>query len=183
MGEHLVDAHVVGAPAEVGRRHGLLACTGRAGDGVHCNVVGEESGLCQGQQTELYASGEAAGVGQVLALADLLLVYLRKAIHVVVCGGRNAEVLRQIDNLYMGGDGMLLEELLALAMAKAEEYHVYLVEGHGVGEAEVGVAQQTLMHIGHEVARVALAVGKDDLCLGVVDQQADELAARVACCT
>ena len=145
--------------------------------------MGEQSGLCQGKQTELYAGGEASGVSQVLTLANLLLVYLGEAIHVVVCGRCNAEVLRKVNDLYVCGDGVLLEERLALAVAEAEEHHIDLVEGHRVGETQVGVAQQALVHIGNEVAGITLTIGKDNLCLGMVHEQTDELTTSVACST
>ena len=58
-----------------------------------------------------------------------------------------------------------------------------LVEGHLVGEAQVGVACQSFVHVAHAVAGIALAVGKDYLHLGVVEQQANEFAARIACRT
>ena len=35
----------------------------------------------------------------------------------------------------------------------------------------------------HGVARITLAIGKDNLCLGVVEQQADQLTACIACRT
>lgn len=180
VGEHLIDAHIVGAPAEVCGAHRLLTCTGRAGDGVYSDIVGEQSGFCQGQQTELYAGGKATGISQMLALADLLTVYLGQAVHIVVCGSRDAEVLRQVDDLHMLGDGVLLQELLALAMAETEEYHIHLIEGHGVGETQVGIAQEALVHVGHEVACIALAVGKDDFRLRMVHQEADEFATGIS---
>ena len=75
---------------------------------------------------------------------------------------------------------MLAQELLALAVAEAEEHHVYLVERHLAGEPQVGVAIQALMHVGHKIARVALAVCKHYLCFGVVEQQTDKFATGVA---
>ena len=53
---------------------------------------------------------------------------------------RDAEVLCQVDNLHMLGDGVLLQELLALAMAETEEHHIHFIEGHGIGKAQVGIA-------------------------------------------
>ena len=180
VGEHLIYTHIVGAPAEVRGAHRLLPCTRRAGDGIHCHVVGEQSRLGQGEQTQLYAGGKASWVGQMLALLYLRLVYLGQSVHVVVGRCGDAEVLRQVDNLHVGRDGVLLQELLALAVTEAEEHHVHLVEGHGIGKPQVGVAQEALVHIGHKVACIALAVGKDDFRLGMVHQQADEFATGVS---
>ena len=115
-----------------------------------------------------------------LTLADLLLMYLGQAVYVVVCGRCDAEVLRQVDDLHMLGDGVLLQELLALAMAETEEHHIHLIEGHGIGKAKVCVAQQSLVHIGYKVARVALAIGKDNLRFGMMHKQADKFATGIS---
>ena len=74
---------------------------------------------------------------------------------------------------------MLAQELLALAVAEAEEHHVDLFERHLAGEPQVGVAIQALMHVGHKVACVALAVCKHNLCLRVVKQQSYQFAASI----
>ena len=83
----------------------------------------------------------------------------------------------------MAGDGMLLEELLALAVAEAEEDHVDILKRHLVRKPQVCIADEALMYITHQIAGVALRVGKYDLCLGMVQQQADQLAARISCRT
>ena len=70
---------------------------------------------------------------------------------------------------------MLAQELLALAVAEAEEHHVDLFEWHLAGEPQVCVA----MHVGHKVACVALAVCKHNLCLRVVKQQSYQFAASI----
>jgi hypothetical protein len=83
----------------------------------------------------------------------------------------------------MLGDGVLLQELLALAVAEAEEHYVHLVERHGVGKAQVGIAQQTLVHIGYEIASITLTIGKDYFGRGMMHQQTDELATRITSST
>jgi hypothetical protein len=75
---------------------------------------------------------------------------------------------------------MLHQELLALAVAEAEEYYVDILERHLVCEPQVCIADEALVYITHQIAGVALAVGKDDLCLGMVQQQTDQLTACVA---
>ena len=95
----------------------------------------------------------------------------------------DAEVLCQVDNLHAFRYRMLLEERLALAVTEAEEHDVDLLKGHRVGKAQVGVADESFVHVAHQIAGVALRVGKYNLCLRVVEQQADELTARIACCT
>ncbi len=90
-----------------------------------------------------------------LRLLNLFLVNLGQAIDVVVVA-LDAEVLRQVDDFYFCGNGMLLEECLTLPMAEAEEYHIDLVERHLVGELQIGIANQTFVHITHQIACVAL---------------------------
>lgn len=91
----------------------------------------------------------------------------------------DSEVLCQIDNLHVGGNCMFLEEGLALAMAKAEEYNVHLVEGHLARKLHFRIAKQAFVYVVHFVACIALAIGKNNLNLGVIDKQSYQLAARI----
>ena len=75
---------------------------------------------------------------------------------------------------------MVLQEGLALAVAEAEEHHVDLVKGHRVGEAHGGLTVESLMDIGEQIAGIAAAVDKDQLGVGVVDEQTDEFAGGIA---
>ena len=77
--------------------------------------------------------------------------------------------------------GMRGQKLLTLSMTKAEEHHIHFVERHLKGEAQRGVAQKTLVHVAHLVARIALTVGKHYLCFGVIHQQPYQFAAGIAC--
>ena len=81
-----------------------------------------------------------------LRLLDVLLIDFWQTIDIVV-GALDAEVLCQIDNLHILRDGMLLEECLALAMTKAEEHNVYLVQRHLVSELQIGIADQSFVDI------------------------------------
>ena len=190
VGEGLVDAQVVVAPREVRGGAGLLTGTRRARDGIHADGTVEQAHLCRRQQRQLDARGKAAGVGQVARLTNLRAVDLGQSVdEVVALAGEcqrvalDAEVLRQVDDLNMRRDGVLPEKGFALTVAEAEEEHVDRVKGHGVAEAQRGVADEPFVDVGDEVAGIALTVGEDDVGLGVVQQQADELPARVARCT
>ena len=68
-------------------------------------------------------------------------------------------------------------------MTEAEEHHVNLLEGHLCREAQVGFSNQSLMDVTHQITGIALTIGKDNLCLWVVQQQADKFTTRIACCT
>jgi hypothetical protein len=76
---------------------------------------------------------------------------------------------------------MLLEELRALAVSEAEEDYVYIFKGQFVGETQVGFSVETTMHIGQQIAGIALAIGKHDFNLGVVHQKANQLARSISC--
>ena len=111
---------------------------------------------------------------------DGFAVELGQTVDIVVVGRGDTEVLRQVDDAHVVGDGMLLQEGLALAVAEAEEHHVDLVEGHRVGEAHGGLAVESLMDIGEQIAGIAAAVDKDQIGVGVVDEQTDEFAGGIA---
>jgi len=70
--------------------------------------------------------------------------------------GGYPEILCQIDNLDVLGDGMFLQELLTLSVSEAEEYNINLIEGHLVGEAHIGLANETFMDVADQVASVTL---------------------------
>lgn len=179
MGEELIDREVVVAPREMRSSSWLLSCTSRTCNGIDCNVVDEHTSLCEWEKTKLDASGEAAWVGKVLALCCLFAVDFRESIHVVVVA-LDAEVLCQVHNLHAGRDVMLLKELLALAMTEAEEYDVNIVERHFARELEVGLADESFVNVIDIVACVRLRVGKDYLCLWMIEQKADEFTASIA---
>jgi len=75
---------------------------------------------------------------------------------------------------------MLSEEALALAVSEAKEEHIDIAKRHLAGKAQVCVAIESLVHVGNAVAGIALAVDEDDLCIRMVDEQADELAGCIA---
>ena len=151
MGEELVDGEIVVAPREMCCRPWFLSCSGRACYGIDSDVVDEESGFCQWEETELNAGGEAARVGQMEARGNVSPVYLGQTVDVVVVT-LDAEVLRKVNYLDIGRYGVFLEECFALAMAKAEEDDIDLVEGHLRGELQFGVTHEAFVDIVHFVA-------------------------------
>ena len=90
-----------------------------------------------------------------LSLHDFLLVDLGQAVDIIVIA-LDAEVLCQIDDLDILGDGVLLEELLALAMAEAEVDDIHLVERHLIGKLQISLANQSFVDIADKVACVTL---------------------------
>ena len=117
-----------------------------------------------------------------LCLCYLSLIHFRQAINIIMISC-NSEILCQVNNLYILWYSMLLQELLALAMSETEEHHIYLVERHLVGKLQICVAQQTLVYVGNGIASITLAVGKNNLYLWVVYQQANQFTACIACRT
>ena len=161
----------------------LLSGTRRTRNGIHGDIVGEQTELGGGQQTQLYTCGEATWISHMLCLGYGVVIDFGQTIDVVVALTLEAEVLRKVDYLHMGRYLVLLEERLALAMAEAEEHYIDLVERHIGTELQVGFAIQTLVHVGYKIASIALAVGKYYLHLGMIDEQAYEFASCVACCS
>ena len=90
-----------------------------------------------------------------LSALDNLFVNLRQTIDVVMVT-LNAEVLREVDNLHVLGDGVLFQECLALAVAEAEEHHVNLVERHLVGKPQIGITDESFVNVAHQIARITL---------------------------
>ena len=54
----------------------------------------------------------------------------------------------------MGRNDVLLQECLALAVSKAEEYNIHLVKGHLVGKAQIGIANKAFVHIADQIAGI-----------------------------
>ena len=158
----------------------FLACPRRTRYAVYVYVSADDAGFQGRQHGKLYAGGKATWVGKVAAAAYRVPVGLRQAIYIVVRRCRYAEVLRQVDDLHVRWYGVLAEECLALSMPEAEEHHVDLVEWHVGGEPQVCLSLQPTVYVRHQVAGIALAIGKDHLRLWVVEQQAQQLAACIA---
>ena len=117
-----------------------------------------------------------------LRLLNVFLVNLGQTIYIVVVA-LDTEVLGQIDNLHVCGDGMFLKESLALAVAEAEEHYIYLVEWHLVSKPQISLADEAFVYVAYQVSCVTLAIGKDNLCLRVIQQHTDEFTTRIACRT
>ena len=93
-----------------------------------------------------------------------------------------AKILRQVDDAHIGGDIMLGQELCALAVTEAEENYVDFFEWQLVGEVQIRFAVQTSVHIGHRIACITFAMGKDNFCSRMIQQQTDEFASCITCC-
>ena len=158
----------------------LLSGTRRTRYGVHRNIVVDDAELCGWQQSELDAGGKATRVSNVLRLGNGVTVNLRQTIHIVITLALKSEVLCKIYYLHMLWNLMFLQERLALAMTETEEHNVHIIERHLRRKAQVGVAIQSLMHIGDEVAGIALAVNKRYFGFGVIDKYADKLTGCIA---
>ena len=158
----------------------LLSGTRRTRYGVHRHIVVDDAELCGRQQSELDAGGKATRVSHVLRLGNGGMVNLRQTIHIVITLALQAKVLCKVDNLHVLRNRMFLQERLALAMTETEEHNIHIIEGHLRRKAQVGVAIQSLVHIGDEVAGIALAVNKRYFGFGVIDKYADKLTGCVA---
>ena len=160
----------------------LLTCTCRTCDRIDCHILLQQVQVGRRQQGHLDTSGEAAGISHMLGLCNLLFVDLRQTINIVVTAF-DAEILCQVDDLYPFRDGVFLEEGFTLAVTEAEEHDVNLIKRHLVGELQVCLANQSFVHIADQIARVALRVGKDNLCLRMVKQQTDQFSTCITCRT
>lgn len=74
---------------------------------------------------------------------------------------------------------MVGQKGFALARTETEEHDVDFVEGEFGGEIEVRFAKQPGMDIGERTACMALTVDKDELCFGMVEQQAAEFTSGI----
>ena len=115
-----------------------------------------------------------------LRLGYLRAVYFRQTIYIIITLALKSEVLCKVDYLHVLWNLMFLQERLALAMTETEEHNVHIIERHLRRKAQVGVAIQSLVHIGDEVAGIALAVNKRYFGFGVIDKYADKLTGCIA---
>ena len=166
--EGLVDAHVARAPGEMGGGRGFDSCSRGTRDGVDADVALQQSGIGQRQQAELDAGGEAAGIGHVLRTEDGGAVELWQTVNIVVAFCGQAEVLREVDDANVGRNIVVGQELGALAMTETEIDDINVLKREFVGEAHIGFSIKPFMHIGDEIASVALAVDENDFSLGMV---------------
>ena len=92
----------------------------------------------------------------------------------------DTEILGQVDNLHLFRNLMFAQECLALAVPEAEEYHIHLVKWHFRSKRQPGLAYESLVHFIHFIPGITLAVGKDYLCLRMVQQEADQFTSCIA---
>ena len=152
------------------RRARLDARPGAARDGVHHDVVVQHQVLGQGEQAQLDAGGEAAGVGHVHGGAGGAAVQFRQAVDEVVALGLQAIVHGEVDDAQAFRQVVAFDKFARVAVGGAEEEAVHIVQRQAVGEAQVCLAIQSLVYVGHAVARIAGTVDEDNLCFRVVDE-------------
>lgn len=166
--ESLVDAHVARAPGEMGGGRGFDSCSRGTRDGVDTDVALQQSGIGQRQQAELDAGGEAAGIGHVLRTENGGAIELWQTVNIVVAFCGQTEVLREVDDANVGRNIVVGQELGALAMTETEIDDINVLKREFVGEAHIGFSIKPFMHVGDEIAGVALAVDENDFSLGMV---------------
>ena len=115
-----------------------------------------------------------------LRLGYSFFVDFGETIYVVIARSLKSEVLCKVDYFHVLWYGVLLEKSLTLTMAEAEEHYIHLVERHLGGECQVAVAIQSLVHLSHGIASIALTICKYNLSLGMVDEKADEFATGIS---
>ena len=100
MCKGFVNRNIVVPIAEMGGIHGFFPRSGRAGDGVHVNVIRQSVFRCQRQQCQHNGSGKTSRIGNVLRVADKRFVTLTEAENEIpVCiTGLVAEITPQIDD-------------------------------------------------------------------------------------
>ena len=118
VGEGLIDGDIVIAPGIVGGGTWLLTCASAAGDAVDMDISAQDASLECRQQGKLDAGGKSAWIGQMVSLTYCFTMCLWQAIYKIMLSG-NTEILSEVYYLNVGGNGMLPEECLALAMAEA----------------------------------------------------------------
>ena len=182
MGEGLIDRNIVVAPREMGGGTRLLTSSRATRDAVHVDIAADDACLQSRQHCQLDAGGKTARICQMLTVGYEVLMRLGQTVDIVMVT-LDAEVLGEVDDLHVLRNGVFLQEGLALAVTKAEEHHINLVERHLIGKAQLGLSEQTLVDVRNQIASIALAIGKDNLCLRVVDQQTDKFTTRIACST
>ena len=114
------------------------------------------------------------------AVADGPSVQFGQSVHKVMLVAFQAVVHAQVDDFQFLGHVVAFQELAGVAVGGTEEQHVNRVERQLVCEDQVRLAVESLMDVGNPVARIARTVHKLDVYVGMVQQQADQLACRVS---
>ena len=92
----------------------------------------------------------------------------------------DAEVLRQVDYLYILGHRVFSEELSTLSVTHTKEQHIHVLHGQAVGEPHIRFAKYSFMYIGEEVIGVTRTVDKGKLCFRVMQKHSDEFTRCIA---
>ena len=97
MGKRLIDREVIGPPTEMRGLGRSLSRTGRSGDSRHVNLRQFVS-LRHRQKRQLDRGREAARIGYMLSLHDLVSECLWKSIDKILRIGSQTEIVAEIDD-------------------------------------------------------------------------------------
>ncbi len=169
MLESFVDREIIGAPAEVGCRTGLHACSGRAGDACDMNLAVQFS--CGGKRKKRYLEGcgETSRIGYFPSTLDALKVRLGETVDISVA--LIAVILCEVHNLESLGHLVFLPELAAESMTLTKEQNIDGIQIVILRKCQIGFANKPLVYVGDGFAGVAGRVHELDFSFRVVEEQ------------
>ena len=91
-----------------------------------------------------------------------------------------AIVHAQVDDLEIRRHDVALHEFLGVAMCRTEKQHINLVERKLVREDHIRLTKQAAVYIRQLIAGVAGTVHEDQLHIGMIQQEANQLTCRIA---
>ena len=173
-----IDRKIIISPAEMGRGTGFDAGSRRARHSRYADFAVQQTGGSQRQKRQLDGRGEATRIGNEVGPGDAAALPLGQAVHIALA--LVPEILGQIDDLQSGRTRMLRPESAAFPMTGAEEYHIGRRQIRFFTENQVCFPEQAGMHGPYRIPGVTGTLGKDDLHLRMVDQQANQFTGRIA---
>src|SRR5690606_821219 len=116
---------------------------------------------------------KTAGVGNIFRPPDCITLQFRQAIdeRLPLIGpvGAQPVVLRKIDDFYVRCNGVGLQKFARIAVAYAEEQYVD-VTMVGFRKPQVCISEEIVMYVRYLVARIANAMGKRNIHVGMVNK-------------
>ena len=122
--ESFVNRQIVIPPAKMRGFAGCLTRASRTGNGVHMELIFDQTSSSQRQNSQLYAGGKTTRIGDFCRFFDQVTIQFRQTVNEVVTFAFQPEIMAQINDFYVFRQDVFCQKFLRFSVPHAEKCHI-----------------------------------------------------------